>query len=108
MDVLGGDAVVKYRIGGDDGFFGSGSDAKRVELVGLVLDPVLQTVLQEELEEHAVELHSYAWHFSLSLSLSSLFLSLQIGGFAETGKLRNGWWDFLGVSVNSWRIKDKD
>lgn len=64
MDVLGRHTVVEQRIGCGDGFLGSGRDSERVVLVGLGLDPVLQTVLQEELEEHAVELHSYAWHFS--------------------------------------------
>lgn len=63
MDVLGGDAVGEGRVNGCDGLFGPRGDPERVGLVGRGLDPVLQPVLQEELEEHAIELHSYAWHF---------------------------------------------
>lgn len=55
VDVFGGDAVGETRVGGGNGFLRSGGDA--VWIGGFVercLDPVLQTVLQEELEEYTV------------------------------------------------------
>lgn len=76
MNVFGGDAVVKGRVGVSDGFVGSGRDAERVGFFVRGLDPVLQTLLQEELEEHAVELHGHAWHLSLAIALRK-FLCLQ-------------------------------
>ena len=98
MDVFSGDAVGEGRVRWSDGFFGSGRDAERVGGFGSGLDSVVQTVLQEELEEHAVELHSHTWHFSLSSHstvtqhslpfLIYFFLSLKIMFyflFLETG-----------------------
>ena len=55
MDVFSGDTVGERRVGSGNGFFGSGRDT--VWIGGFVergLDPVLQTVLQEELEEYTV------------------------------------------------------
>jgi hypothetical protein len=75
VDVLGGDAVSEGRVGSGYGLIRAGGNSERVGLVGRRLDPVLQPVLQKELEENAVQLHSYGWHFqkhktrSLSLSL---------------------------------------
>ena len=54
MDIFRGDTVCKRRVGGGDGFFGSGCNAERVGFVGRGLDPILQPMLQEELKEHAV------------------------------------------------------
>jgi len=76
VDVFGGDAVGEGGISGGDRLFGSGGNTKRVGVLGRGLDPVLQTVLQEELEEHAVELDSHTWHFSLTTTSSTVTLSL--------------------------------
>lgn len=75
VDVLGGDAVGEGGVHGGDGLLGAGGDAERVGIVGLGLNPVLQPVLQEQLEEDAVELDSHTRHLppppsNLSLSLS--------------------------------------
>lgn len=74
VDVLGGDAVGEGRVGGGYGLVRAGGDSERVGLFGRGLDPVLQPVLQEELEEHAVQLHSYAWHFQNTKLAFSLFV----------------------------------
>lgn len=84
MDILGGNAVIEERVYGGDGFLRPRSNSKWVGFVGLGLDPVLQTVLQKELEEHAIELHSYARHFSLCLSLTCVFAET-----LEKAKMRN-------------------
>ena len=74
-DVLGSDAVSEGRLGSGYGLIRAGGNSERVGLVGRRLDPVLQPVLQEELEENAAQLHSYGWHFQNTKLTHSLSLS---------------------------------
>lgn len=87
VDVLGGDPIGEGRVGGGDGLIRAGGNSERVGLVGRGLDPVLQPVLQEELEEYAVQLHSYAWHFQNTKLAISLSLSLSPPGVCVGFKL---------------------
>lgn len=55
VDVFSGDTVGERRVGGGNGFFGSGCNT--VLIGGFVergLDPILQTLFEKELEEYTV------------------------------------------------------
>lgn len=55
VNVFSGDTVGETRIGSGNGFFGSGRDTVRIGgFVNRILNPALQTLLQEELEEYTI------------------------------------------------------
>ena len=66
MDIFCRDSVGEDGIRGGDGLLRPRRDSEWARIFGYGLDPILEAVLQEELEEDAVELHSYAWHFSFT------------------------------------------
>lgn len=97
MDVFGGDAIGEGRIGGRDGFFfGSGGDSERVGGVEVGLDSGLEPMLEEEFEENAVKLYSYARH-CLFFFFYPLYLYLFLLSFSSSVGVKSESDGFLGL-----------
>jgi hypothetical protein len=79
-NVLGGDTVSEGRVGSGYGLIRAGGNSEQVRLVGRRLDLILQPVLQEELEENVVQLHSYGWHFQNTKLAHSLIVRIGRSG----------------------------
>lgn len=105
VDVLGGDAVGEGGVHGGDGLLGAGGDAERVGIVGLGLNPVLQPVLQEQLEEDAVELDSHTRHLPPPPSNLSLSLSLSVPASISLKQGRIGRERGCGGAIDSWVVE---
>lgn len=81
MNILGGHPIDEGGVGGRNGLLGPGGHSELILIVGGILDSVLETVLEEEFKEDAVQLHRNGRHLPSRKTEKDKPQGLELYGF---------------------------